>query len=40
MKVEKKTRLLAAVPIVQSSDGQVKVSSVTNEGHTLTSRLS
>ena len=34
MKVEKKTRLLAAVPIVQSSDGQVKVTSVTNEGHT------
>ena len=34
MKVEKKTRLLAAVPIVQSSDGQVKVTSVSNEGHT------
>ena len=34
MKVEKKTRLLAADPIVQSSDGQVKVTSVTNEGHT------
>ena len=34
MKVTKKTRLLAAVPIVQSSDGQVKVTSVTNEGHT------
>ena len=28
MMVTKKTRLLAAVPIVQSSDGQVKVTSV------------
>ena len=34
MKVTKKTRLLAAVPIVQSRDGQVKVTSVTNEGRT------
>ena len=34
MKVEKKTRLLAAAPIVQSSDGQVKVTSVSNEGRT------